>query len=247
MLCDVFGYGYECEHRFGDRCTATWQCDHQIDFKKENAMFRKILSNQVGHGTVEEPKQFPVADCDKKYVTSTMAKEKIVDPPASHKLGFGEHIEDMDELRIRANETWEKLNSIHSRVCELPDSGERREFSTGSVRDIRDGKGRYDLISPIAMASLAKRMEDGMQKYGERNWEKGQNLMSYIDSCIRHINNFITDRMTNTISAEDHISAAFWNLHSFIHTKYMIENGLLPKELDDLPYRNRILGNGSKR
>jgi hypothetical protein len=117
----------------------------------------------------------------------------------------------------------------------LPDSGGRREFSTGSVRDIRTGKGRFDLISPIALLSLATRLEDGMEKYGERNWEKGQPLMSYLDSCLRHINKYIVDTMQGKIPEEDHISAAFWNLHSFIHTEEMVRKGHLPASMNDLP------------
>ena len=32
----------------------------------------------------------------------------------------------------------------------VKDSGKRESFSTGAVRDIRAGKGRYDLVSPVA-------------------------------------------------------------------------------------------------
>jgi len=32
------------------------------------------------------------------------------------------------------------------------DSGKREEFDTGSRRDTRQGKGRYDLLSPIALS-----------------------------------------------------------------------------------------------
>lgn len=37
-------------------------------------------------------------------------------------------------------------------MSELKDSGTRREFSTGAVRDVADGKGRCDLL-PLAQAS----------------------------------------------------------------------------------------------
>ena len=39
---------------------------------------------------------------------------------------------------------------------ELKDSGKREEFTTGSRRDTREGKGRYDLISPIALTRVMK-------------------------------------------------------------------------------------------
>jgi hypothetical protein len=123
---------------------------------------------------------------------------------------------------------------------ELPDSGARRSFSTGSVRDVREGKGRFDLVSPFAVLSIAKRLEDGQQKYGERNWEKGQALMSYLDSTFRHLYKFVEETMKGNEPTEDHMSAAIWNLHSFVHTQEMLKEGWLPPELDDLPTPERV-------
>jgi len=137
------------------------------------------------------------------------------------------------ENKLYNTENIEKNNGLPK--YSLPDSGKRRKFITGSVRDIRTGKGRYDLISPFALKALAIRLEEGMTKYGERNWEKGQLLMSYLDSTMRHIQTFIMEEMVGREHEEDHISAAFWNLHSFIHTLEMIKRGLLPKELKDFP------------
>lgn len=37
-------------------------------------------------------------------------------------------------------------------MVEIKDSGERREFETGAVRDIQDGKGRCDLL-PLDVVS----------------------------------------------------------------------------------------------
>lgn len=122
-----------------------------------------------------------------------------------------------------------------SKIEQLPDSGERREFETGSVRDKREGKGRFDLMSPIMILRYAKHMEAGMTKYGERNWEKGQPLMSYIDSARRHINAWLFNRLTGTPDKEDHMAAAVWNIGCFMHTEYMISIHMLPQELDDVP------------
>lgn len=47
----------------------------------------------------------------------------------------------------------------------VKDSGRREEFTGGAVRDVREGKGRYDLISPIAMRRLALVYEKGANKY----------------------------------------------------------------------------------
>ena len=56
---------------------------------------------------------------------------------------------------------------------ELQDSGERREFETGAVRDMAEGKGRCDLLPACALLRLSKHYEKGAKKYDERNWEKG--------------------------------------------------------------------------
>lgn len=112
----------------------------------------------------------------------------------------------------------------------VQDSGARRSFDTGSVRDIRTGKGRYDLISPIALKRLAKHYENGAVKYGDRNWEKGQPLASYMDSLIRHAYVFMAgDR------SEDHLAAIAWNAFAVMHTQMMIKESKLPKTFNDLP------------
>ena len=127
-------------------------------------------------------------------------------------------------------------------MAQLPDSGERRAFSTGSVRDKVDGKGAYHLMSPFPILQYALRMEDGMSKYGERNWEKGQPVMQFFNSGVRHCFNFLEDCLLGREPKEDHLGAALWNIGGIIHTLKMIDAGLLPKELDDHPFPERVLG-----
>ena len=110
------------------------------------------------------------------------------------------------------------------------DSGVRQTFDTGSQRDSRTNKGRYDLISPIAIRRLAGVYERGAIKYDARNWEKGQPLSRYVDSALRHIFQYLEGSRD-----EDHVAQALWNLVAIIHTETMIERGKLPKELNDLP------------
>lgn len=112
----------------------------------------------------------------------------------------------------------------------VKDSGKRQEFSTGSRRDTQDGKGRYDLMSPLSLQRLARHFENGAKKYGDRNWELGQPLTRYIDSAIRHIYAYLEGKRD-----EDHIIAGAWNLLALVHTEEMIKRGLLPQALDDLP------------
>lgn len=109
------------------------------------------------------------------------------------------------------------------------DSGEREEFPTGSRRDTRKGKGRYDLIPPAALARLAAVYERGAEKYGDWNWSKGQNLSRFADSALRHLMQFLDGDRT-----EDHAAQAAWNLFSLMATEEFIGRGLLPAELNDL-------------
>lgn len=112
----------------------------------------------------------------------------------------------------------------------IKDSGKRHEFSTGSVRDVRTGKGRYDLLPTRGIRRLAKHFEDGSEKYGCRNWERGQPLSRYMDSALRHLFNHLEG-----MRDEPHLSAAFWNIACYADTEERIKAGLLPAELDDMP------------
>lgn len=111
----------------------------------------------------------------------------------------------------------------------VKDSGERRTVSTGSRRDVRDGKGRYDLIQWRAIGLVARQLEEGAKKYGERNWELGQPLSWYLDSATRHLGKHCAGYRD-----ERHDVAAAWNVLCFLDTVVRIEEGLLPMELDDV-------------
>jgi hypothetical protein len=111
------------------------------------------------------------------------------------------------------------------------DSGARETFETGSKRDSREGKGRYDLISPYALKRLADVYERGARKYDARNWEKGQPQSRFLDSAKRHLENFLMGHRD-----EDHLAQCAWNVFALIHQEEMIRRGLKPKSLDDLPH-----------
>jgi hypothetical protein len=113
---------------------------------------------------------------------------------------------------------------------QVKDSGKRQFFNTGSRRDTRDGKGRYDLLPPIAIDRLARHYENGARKYGDRNWEKGQPLSRYFDSALRHLFKALAHKID-----EDHLIAAVWNILAIVETQERIQLKLLPKHLDDLP------------
>ena len=89
----------------------------------------------------------------------------------------------------------------------IKDSGNRREFETGAVRDMAEGKGRFDLMPWAALMEVAKHCENGAKKYGEHNVDKGLPTSSFMDSAIRHLAKHI-DGWTD----EPHLIAAAWNI-----------------------------------
>ena len=110
------------------------------------------------------------------------------------------------------------------------DSGKRKEYSTGAVRDTAAGKGRYDLLPPYAIHRLAQHYANGSRKYADRNWERGIPTSRFMDSALRHLFQYLDgDR------SEDHMAAAAWNALGLIWTEEEIRQGRLPKELDTLP------------
>jgi hypothetical protein len=105
-------------------------------------------------------------------------------------------------------------------------------FITGSQRDNRKGKGRFDLLPPDAIREVARHFEKGASHYGPRNWEKGQPLTRILDSLLRH-----AFQVLNGEDDEPHEIAVIWNALVFAQTKIWIRKGILPKELDDIPKR----------
>lgn len=89
----------------------------------------------------------------------------------------------------------------------IKDSGERTEFSTGAVRDMKDGKGRFDLLPWYGIMEVSKHCEEGAKKYGEHNVDRGIPLHSLMDSASRHLAKFIAGERD-----EDHLRAAAWNI-----------------------------------
>ena len=113
-------------------------------------------------------------------------------------------------------------------MSEILDSGERTEFQTGAVRDMHEGKGRYDLLPMCVLMRLAKHYEKGALKYEERNWEKGIYAHSFADSAFRHLVKYM-----DGWNDEDHLIAAIWNLCGLAWTEEK------KPELVDIPARQQ--------
>lgn len=109
------------------------------------------------------------------------------------------------------------------------DSGQRQEYDSGMVRDLQDGKPRFDLLlaegvpyEAQVLTRIAGLMLRGKEKYGERNWEKAssqEEMDRFKASAFRHMMQWICGE-----SDEDHMAAVVFNLLAYESTKWKIEN-----------------------
>ena len=89
----------------------------------------------------------------------------------------------------------------------------------------------------LALLEVSKHYKQGAQKYGERNWEKGIPLHSYVDSGIRHLMKYKAG-----YTDERHDLAFIWNLMGCIYThKFNINESLM-----DIPFFNDTIYNKLK-
>lgn len=109
---------------------------------------------------------------------------------------------------------------------EIKDSGERRQFCTGAVRDITEDKGRMDLLPWAAIMEVSKHSANGAKKYGEHNVDLGINTSSLCDSGARHLAKYL-----DGWEDEPHLLAAAWNL------LWAIQMTITHPELVDTPWR----------
>lgn len=106
----------------------------------------------------------------------------------------------------------------------------RETFSTGAKKHDATGKGRYDLLPAYAIHRLAVHFENGSKSHGDENWRKGIPLRRTLQSLIRHAFQYLEGHRD-----EDHMAAVMWNAAAIIETEKMIERGILPLSLNDLP------------
>lgn len=101
------------------------------------------------------------------------------------------------------------------------DSGRRKKFKTGMVRDTDDDKVNYDLIDKPMLKRWAELMTRGAKKYGKRNWQKActkEELERFYESAFRH---FMQWREGE--SDEDHAAAVFYNIAAAEYVKSRID------------------------
>lgn len=98
-----------------------------------------------------------------------------------------------------------------------------RVFSSGAVRNIAEGKGRYDLIPPCVLEALAKRLELGANEHGEYNFMLGIPNASLYDSAMRHLN-----QAKQGLKDEPHLAAALTNIAFLIYNEKFNLGGSIP-------------------
>ena len=118
----------------------------------------------------------------------------------------------------------------------IKDSGERTEFSTGAVRDMKDGKGRFDLLPWYGIMEVSKHCEEGAKKYGEHNVDRGIPLHSLVDSASRHLAKFMAGECD-----EDHLRAAAWNI------LWALNQRTTHPELNDMDWAKKDIPNAVEK
>ena len=111
----------------------------------------------------------------------------------------------------------------------IKDSGTRRTFSSGAVRDAGDAnnpKGRMDLLPWAAIMEVSKHCQNGSKKYGEHNVDRGIPTSSLCDSAARHLAKYL-----DGWDDEPHLLAAAWNL------LWAIQMEIKHPEMVDTPWK----------
>ena len=94
------------------------------------------------------------------------------------------------------------------------DSGARLHYDSGMVRDIDDGKPRYDLIPTMPLRRLAYLYARGAVKYGDNNWQLAdseEEMIRFRASAFRHF-----EQWRDGDTDEDHAIAVVWNIFAYL-------------------------------
>lgn len=121
-----------------------------------------------------------------------------------------------------------KQRPLSASQWETLDSGKRDTYDSGMRRDTQEGKPRFDLILPKSLpyqATMLTRwaclMARGAEKYGDRNWEKGngsEELERAKASALRHMMQWLSGE-----TDEDHAAAVFFNIAAAEYFAYRLQ------------------------
>jgi hypothetical protein len=103
----------------------------------------------------------------------------------------------------------------------VKDSGERKRYPSGIVRDITHDKIDYTLVLDGPMFERwAAHMAKGAQKYDKRNWMKAaspEELLRFKESALRHFLQWYWGHPD-----EDHAAATFFNINGHEYVKQLL-------------------------
>lgn len=94
------------------------------------------------------------------------------------------------------------------------------------------GKRRLDLLPFDALTEVARVLEFGCIKYGERNWEEGRPYHEMYGACLRHLFKWYLGEDTDSESKLSHLSHAVTNILMLMSYEL---NEKLDKEFDTRP------------
>ena len=189
-------------------------------------MTDKEMDEQIALYKAEEEKQHPLQPC-KCGVMPHLEYAKSMPPKYCYKCPSCGIASEYYETPMEAHAGWnrEEYQGLNRKItgldvrevslvenpanpnCAIKDSGERREFETGAVRDMSEGKGLMVVMPASALLRLSLHYEHGAKKYGKFNWQKGIPVSSFMDSALRHIMKYL-----DGWDDEDHLAAAAFNI-----------------------------------
>ena len=100
----------------------------------------------------------------------------------------------------------QQLQKYKEEADMIKGQGEVEQHGEGGVRESSKGRGRFDLLPYEALEALAKWLEAGAEKYGDRNWEEGLSVKDCINRMVRH-----ATKAANGWTDEDHLAATMCN------------------------------------
>ena len=144
---------------------------------------------------------------------------------------MGSHYDEQQSKHYRESIKHEVTDDELGFVFSIGDTPKQHVFPTGGRKDI-SGKPRFDLIPPEALLSLAEVYSLGVQKYEDRNWEKGIPFSTALGALKRHLNSFELGNMINTTDGnQEHIAHVMWWAVALVT---FIKRGR--DDLNDLPH-----------
>ena len=113
-------------------------------------------------------------------------------------------------------------------INQMNDSGSKRVFSTGAVRDNADDKPKMELLPLDILMRVSEWYTLGAKKYGDNNWRKGQPQSVCVGCLLRHLTKYCMG-----MRDEDHLSAIVFNALSLMNVDMYFKDN---PELYDINY-----------